>query len=56
MGDGLLLGFMVWLGFVAPTGLAVNLFSTRPIASWTIDAGFQLIALLIAATVFAVWR
>lgn len=54
--NGLALGFMMWLGFVATTSLTVNLFSTRPLSSWLIDVSFQLVAFLVAGTILAVWR
>ena len=54
--DGLVLGFLAWAGFAATTGLAVNMFSTRPLASWAIDAAFQLVAFLIAGAILALWR
>lgn len=54
--DGLALGSLMWLGFVATTSLTVNLFSTRPLSSWVIDASFQLVAFLIAGVILASWR
>lgn len=54
--DGIALGFLMWLGFVATTSLTVNLFSTRPLSSWLIDASFQLVAFLVAGVILAIWR
>lgn len=54
--NGLILGFLLWIGFVATTSLTVNLFSTRPLASWLIDVSFQLLAFLVAGAILAIWR
>lgn len=56
IGDGLALGVLLWLGFVATFSLAVNLFSTRSLTAWLIDAGFQFVALAAGGVIFAVWR
>ncbi len=50
---GLTAGFMIWLGFVAPTNLVNNLFAGR---SWTvifIEWGYHLIYLLAAGAILA---
>ena len=56
LSTGLVLAFLVWLGFVASTGLTVNLFSIRPLMTWLIDAGFQLCCLLITGAILSLWR
>ncbi len=53
---GLLLGFLIWLGFVATSGLTVNLFSVRSLAAWGIDAGYQFVFLLMTGAILAAWR
>lgn len=53
---GLMLGFLIWLGFVATTGLTVSLFSPRPLMTWVIDAGYQLVFLLMTGAILALWR
>jgi hypothetical protein len=53
--NGALIGLLVWLGFVA-TVLAVNTwFGGRPRALWAIDAGYQLVALLIMGAILGAW-
>jgi uncharacterized membrane protein (DUF485 family) len=52
---GLGLGFMVWVGFVANTGLIWNRFSDKPLAAWLIDSAFELVYLLFMGAVLAVW-
>jgi Protein of unknown function (DUF1761) len=54
--QGLWLGFLVWLGFAATTSLAGNMFSTRSITGWIVDAGYQLTYLLIMGVLLALWR
>lgn len=55
--SGLWLGFLIWLGFVATTGLTGHLFGPeRPIAVWLIDAGYQLVYLLLMGVLLALWR
>lgn len=56
IGIGLLVAFAVWAGFVAPTGFTVNLFSTRPVSAWAIDASFQLVALAVMGLILSLWR
>ena len=56
VGGGLALGALVWFGFVATTGLAVTLFSDKPVGAWLIDAGFQLVFLLLTGLILALWR
>lgn len=56
IGDGVVVAVLVWLGFVASFSLAVNLFSTRSINAWILDAGYHLVVLVIGGIVFAVWQ
>ena len=53
---GAKLGGVVWLGFAATTGLTGNLFSDKPITAWVIDAGYQLVSLIVMGITLAVWR
>lgn len=56
IGGGLLLGVLIWLGFVATTGLTVTLFSIRPLTTWLIDAAYQLVFLLVTGAILGLWR
>lgn len=53
---GIAIGALLWFGFVATTGLAVNLFSDRPVGAWLIDTGFQLLLLTVTGIILALWR
>lgn len=52
---GLLVSFMLWLGFVLPTVATHNKFAMRPKALLWIDAGHQLIVMLIMGAILSVW-
>ncbi|MGH9260343.1 MAG: DUF1761 domain-containing protein [Acidimicrobiales bacterium] len=54
--QGLWLGFLVWLGFAATLGLTAHMFSDKPLATYLIDAGYQLVYLIVMGVVLAVWR
>jgi hypothetical protein len=54
--QGLWLGFLVWLGFAATIGLTANMFSDKPLATYLIDAGYQLAHLLLMGVILALWR
>ena len=53
---GLKLGLLVWAGFAFPLGLMANAFSNKKISAFAIDAGYQLVYLLIVGTIITVWR
>ena len=53
---GLGVGIAIWLGAVAATGLATNMFSDKPVAAWLIDGGFQLVSLSMIGGIVARWR
>jgi hypothetical protein len=49
-------GFMLWLGFVAPTNLVNKLFSGQGWKGWLIEAGEHLVYLLVAGAILGAWR
>ena len=49
-------GFMLWLGFVAPTNLVNNLFAGRGWKVWLIEAGDHLVYLLVAGAILGTWH
>jgi uncharacterized protein DUF1761 len=53
---GLKLGLLCWLGFAATTGLAANLFSGKKLSAFLIDAGYQVVYVMLMGTVLAAWR
>jgi hypothetical protein len=56
LGDGLRLGLYIWVGFAATIGLTAWLFSERKFATYVIDAGYQLVYLLLMGMIMASWR
>lgn len=52
---GLGLGLMVWMGFVANTGLIGNRFSDKPLAAWLVDSIWELAYLLFMGGLLAAW-
>ena len=53
---GVRLGAVCWLGFAATIGLTANLFSDKPLATYLLDAGYQLVYLTVMAAILASWR
>jgi hypothetical protein len=53
--DGAKIGIWVWLGFVVTTLLPVYLFEMRPIKTYFIYIGYQLISLIIMGIILAIW-
>jgi uncharacterized protein DUF1761 len=53
---GVKLGALIGLGFAATIGLTANMFSEKPIAAYWIDAGYQVVYLIVMGAILAVWR
>jgi hypothetical protein len=49
-------GFWCWLGFAATTSLANNLFSSRPFGLFLVDTGYNLVGMVLAGIILALWR
>ncbi len=56
LGPGAAAGFMLWLGFVAPTNLVNKLFSGQGWTGWLIEAGEHLVYLLVAGAILGAWH
>jgi len=56
LGQGLLLGFLFWLGFAAPLGLSGNVVSGKGIGVWLIDTGLHLLSLLLVGAILGAWH
>jgi hypothetical protein len=50
---GFKVGLLAWVGFAVPVGLSSHVFSQRRFAAFAIDAGYQLVSLLIMGLVLA---
>ena len=56
LGQGAAVGFFNWLGFVAVVLFSATMHEHRPIRYFMINAGYNLIALILMGAVLAVWR
>ena len=52
---GLVGGFHVWVGFVAPVTLMTKLYERKPWGLWLLDNGFWLLALLVMGMILSAW-
>lgn len=48
-------GFHAWLGFALPIGFTANLYSDKPLATFLIDAGYQLVYLTAMGAILGAW-
>ena len=53
---GAKLGAVCWLGFVATIGLTANLYSNKKLSTYMIDAAYQLVFMVVAGVILAVWQ
>jgi len=56
LASGATAGFMLWLGFVAPTNLANKLFAGHGFKVWAIEAGNHLLNFLLFGAILGAWR
>ncbi len=53
---GALVGFWIWLGFIAVVILSATAYEQRPLKLFFINGGFNLVALLLMGALLAVWH
>lgn len=53
---GALTGFMLWLGFVAPTYLVNKLFAGHGLKIWAIEAGNHLLNFVLFGAILGAWQ
>lgn len=56
LASGITTGFLLWLGFVAPTNLVNKLFAGHGLKVWAIEAGNHLVNFLLFGAILGVWR
>ena len=56
VGQGALLGLLVWVGFLATLGLTAHMFSEKRLSTYLIDAGYQLVYSVVMGVIVATWR
>ena len=54
--QGAILGFLVWIGFLATLGLTSQIYSMKPWSIYLIDAGYQLVYSMVMGVILAAWR
>jgi hypothetical protein len=54
--EALTLGFVVWAGIIVTTGSNGVLFENRSLTAFWINAGYELVAVLLMLVLLAVWR
>jgi len=54
--SGALAGFMLWLGFIAPTYLVNKLFAGHGLKIWAIETGNHLVNFLLFGAILGGWR
>ena len=52
---GAKLGVICWLGFIATIGCTAYLYSNKSITTWIIDAAYQLVFMIVAGVILAIW-
>jgi hypothetical protein len=53
--NGALVGLLVWLGLVATVLAVTTYFGGRPRTLWVINAGYQLVAIVLMGALHGVW-
>ena len=53
---GILTGFMLWLGFIAPTYLVNKLFAGHGLKIWAIEVGNHLVNFVLFGAILGAWR
>ncbi len=53
---GAMTGFMIWLGFIAPTYLVNKLFAGHGFKIWAIEAGNHLVNFVLFGAILGAWH
>ena len=53
---GVKLGALIGVGFAATIGLTSHMFSEKKLATWLIDAGYQIVYLMVMGAILVAWR
>ena len=55
IGQGMMVGFFNWLGFVATVTLGSVLFEKKPLKLFFINNGFQLLSMIVMSVILVTW-
>ena len=53
---GITIGFLNWLGFIAPVTMGSVLWEGKPWKLWVLNAGYYLVGLCIMGAIIAAWQ
>ena len=53
--DGLQVGFLAWLGFIATSSLSLVLFERRRQELYLLNSGYNLVGILVMSAILALW-
>ena len=53
--EGVQVGFWVWLGFIATISLGSVLWESKPIQAYLLNAGYQLVSLVLMGVILTLW-
>jgi Protein of unknown function (DUF1761) len=56
LATGAAIGFMLWLGFIAPTYLVNKLFAGHGLKIWAIEVGNHLVNFVLFGAILGAWR
>jgi len=56
LASGAMAGFMLWLGFVAPTYMVNKLFAGHGLKIWAIEVGNHLVNFVLFGAILGAWR
>lgn len=56
IGNGIALGFFIWLGFIATSHFSGVIWAQKPFIVYFIDAGFMLLNLIVIGAIMAAWQ
>lgn len=56
VGSALLMGLLLWIGFVAMTAINQNIFNDRGVKLYFIEYGAYLVAFLVSGLILALWQ
>jgi hypothetical protein len=56
LASGATAGFLLWLGFIAPTSLVNKLFAGHGLKIWAIEAGNHLVNFVVFGAILGAWR
>lgn len=54
--DGLVTGFVLWLGFTAATTVGVTLYSRRSWSFWWLNSSYFLLVMTVNSIILAIWN